>query len=274
MVLGNSGGGLAAIGSYGLIVDGAIDGAPATGPLFIGIPPSSANASSTTGRLPGTGTGTANTTELDATGTVILSGDNFYPGGTVLYSGTLVVSNSIGSGTGTGNVIVNSKCVLGGGGTIAGGVTVNLGGETWPSVQSPGTGVTTTIGGNVTYVAGANCEFYLTSSASGGNDQIVLNGAGATLVCGGNTVSLTNASGTLDTQDYVLFNLTGSGATPRGVSIPRHPGWGQPGNSGSYSVVTLPTEVILHYQGTPPPTNTFTSVCRCSVPEWLRTEPM
>jgi autotransporter-associated beta strand protein len=97
IVLGNNGGGLAAVAATSLTVDGVVSG---TGPLIIGIPATSANGNSTIGRVPGTGTGTANTTEVDATGTVVLSGANTAVGGTVLDSGVLNVASAASLPTG------------------------------------------------------------------------------------------------------------------------------------------------------------------------------
>ncbi len=59
-------------------------------------------------------------------GTLTLSGANANSGGTVVSSGTLIVSNTDGSGTGTGSVLVNAGA-LSGGGVIAGTVTVGTG---------------------------------------------------------------------------------------------------------------------------------------------------
>jgi autotransporter-associated beta strand protein len=64
-------------------------------------------------------------------GTATLSGVNTYRGGTEVSAGTLLVSNSTGSGTGLGAVTVLSGATLGGTGIIApaagNGVTVNAG---------------------------------------------------------------------------------------------------------------------------------------------------
>ena len=62
------------------------------------------------------------------TGTLALTGANNYTGGTFVNGGTLLVSNSAGSGTGNGDVqVTNSGSTVGGAGAIAGPVTVNTG---------------------------------------------------------------------------------------------------------------------------------------------------
>jgi len=75
------------------------------------------------------------------TSTFVLSGANTYSGGTSVggatNGGTLLVSNTTGSGTGTGNVTVNgSGTTLGGTGSISG--TVTLGNTTAGAVINPG----------------------------------------------------------------------------------------------------------------------------------------
>ncbi|MFA4944088.1 MAG: autotransporter-associated beta strand repeat-containing protein [Lentisphaeria bacterium] len=61
----------------------------------------------------------------DGSGTLTLGGANTYTGGTTVAAGKILVSNTTGSGTGTGAVTVNSGATLGGTGTISGTVTVN-----------------------------------------------------------------------------------------------------------------------------------------------------
>ncbi len=62
-------------------------------------------------------------------GTLILTNvNNDYMGSTTVDAGTLLVNNSSGSGTGSGEVIVNDGATLGGSGLIGGDVTINEGG--------------------------------------------------------------------------------------------------------------------------------------------------
>lgn len=66
----------------------------------------------------GTGGVSVQTSE-DTEGTVTLLGDNTYSGSTVHRKGVMLVNNTVGSGTGTGAVRVQSGATLGGSGTIA-----------------------------------------------------------------------------------------------------------------------------------------------------------
>jgi autotransporter-associated beta strand protein len=59
-------------------------------------------------------------------GTLTLTGANTYPDGTTVSEGSLIVSNTTGSGTGNGPVQVNGG-TLGGHGTIPGAITVGTG---------------------------------------------------------------------------------------------------------------------------------------------------
>ena len=59
-----------------------------------------------------------------AGGTAILTSANTYTGGTAINDGTLLVNNTAGSGTGSGQVTVSSDGILGGTGTVSGSVVV------------------------------------------------------------------------------------------------------------------------------------------------------
>jgi autotransporter-associated beta strand protein len=80
-------------------------------------------------------------------GTLTLTNANTYTGGTTISGGTLLVNNTTGSGTGSGNVTVgnvggSTPGILGGNGTISGTVTVNN-----SSTLSPGG--TTAVGNGI-----------------------------------------------------------------------------------------------------------------------------
>ncbi len=76
-------------------------------------------------------------------GTLTLTGTNTYNGMTVVSNGTLLVDNAGGSGTGQGNLIVESGAALGGTGKVAGNVLVEPGATLLAGL---------TVGGTVTYL--------------------------------------------------------------------------------------------------------------------------
>lgn len=187
-----------------------------------------------------------------------LQGANSYTGTTTITNATLLANNTSGSATGTNAVVVQNGGTLGGSGTIAGDVTVQSGGQTLPG----NTGATNTIGGNLTYASGANANFILTpSSTGGGNDQIVLSGASSVLTCDGVNVGI-NCGLVLDqNHDYVLFKLTGGSASISGA-FNATPVWlgATPIGAAKYSVVVSGKQVLLHNSSpTAPPTVTATN---------------
>jgi autotransporter-associated beta strand repeat len=62
------------------------------------------------------------------TGVFTVTGANLYTGNTNIVAGTLLVCNTTGSGTGTGNVFVRTGATLAGTGTVGGTVTIDTGG--------------------------------------------------------------------------------------------------------------------------------------------------
>jgi T5SS/PEP-CTERM-associated repeat protein/autotransporter-associated beta strand protein len=81
-------------------------------------------------------TGAGGLAKLGA-GTLALSGANTINAGAIVNGGTLLVSNTTGSATGTGPVTVNNGALLAGAGIITGAVTINGGGTLAPG-NSPG----------------------------------------------------------------------------------------------------------------------------------------
>jgi len=69
------------------------------------------------------------------TGIQTFSGANTYRGGTLISAGTLLVQNTAGSGTGTGDVSVDSGSTLGGNGSISGTVTIQFAGTLAPGAS-------------------------------------------------------------------------------------------------------------------------------------------
>ena len=215
IALGLAGGGLAANTGTFLTVDGVISNAATpVGPLWVGIPATSANGN-VLGLVPGTGPNTANTTPTNATGIVILTGTNTYTGGTVLYSGVLnFISRSLGTGgitfsggtlqwaTGTTLDISTQTVTIG-----AAGGTMDLNGNSVTlanSIGNSGSGALTVTNGTLTLQAA--------NSYAGGT----IIGTGATLIAANSTGSGTG-SGPVTVQSGAT--LEGPGAISGTVTI-------------------------------------------------------
>ncbi len=194
-------------------------------------------------------------------------------GGLLNVNGTLNLTAN-GSISGTSNIITvapgailnvspgifsfGAKDTLQGAGTITGNVTA---GST--SVIYPGTGAPLTFNGSLTYGSATSTNiFNLTSSTSGANDQIVVNGpgGGGSILHPNGAQIVINSAGTLATADYVLFNVTGGGSIANSTFT--GPSWSgtTPANSADYYIVISGNQVLLHYSTTlPQPDITSTS---------------
>lgn len=99
-----------------------------------------------------------------------------YDGGTTVASGTLLVNNTSGSGTGTGAVTVQSGALFGGSGSVSGAITLQAGaafspGDGGAGVFSGGSSLTWNSDGST-----AGMRFDL-GADQGSSDQLVLAGA-------------------------------------------------------------------------------------------------
>jgi len=135
-----------------------------------------------------------------------------------------------------------SNQALSGAGTVTGGVAVASG-----ATLHPGGGHTLTFKNNLTFNSGSTNIFDLGSSTSSGDDQIVLNGTGGTLTCGGAQIII-NSAGTLAAANYTLFNVSGASGSISG-SFNATPLWmgTTPANAANYSIATSGTQVLLKY---------------------------
>ncbi|MEO6752572.1 MAG: autotransporter-associated beta strand repeat-containing protein [Chthoniobacteraceae bacterium] len=157
------------------------------------------------GNISGTGVFTQN-----GLGTTILTGTSTYTGATTVTNGILRVNGSLGNTA----VTVQTGATLGGSGSIAGAVSVQLGGHI-AAGNSPGT---LTVG-SLNLVAGSNSDFELGvpgvigQAALPGNDLIQVNG---NLVLAGFLNVLPQAN--FGTGSYRLFNYTGV-LTPNATTV-------------------------------------------------------
>jgi autotransporter-associated beta strand protein len=162
------------------------------------------------GVISGTGLGIVKT----GTGTLTLKGANTYDGGTTVSQGTLLVSNTSGSGTGSGAVLVNSGATLGGSGTISGAVTVASGGT-----LAPGASIGTLTFGSSLALSGAT-TMEIDRGAVPNADKIVMSSGTVTL---GGTLNVSNIGGSLlagDTFDLIDGTIAGSFSSINLPSLP------------------------------------------------------
>ena len=147
-------------------------------------------------------------------GTLTLAGASVYTAGTTITAGTLVVSNTTGSGTGTGAVFVNAG-TLGGSGIIAGAVTIGSGSGTGAFLAPAHGGnkqLTLTIQGSLTFNADATYTYTFKAKGSKSKiDQVIANGV--TINSGASFNLSGTAQGTL-TQGTSLTVIKNTAATP------------------------------------------------------------
>jgi autotransporter-associated beta strand protein len=135
------------------------------------------------------------------TGQLVLTNANTYIGGTAVNAGKLIVKNTTGSGTGTGNVTVNNGGILGGTGIISGTVTLNAGSGIEAGENGQGF---LTINNNV-IMSGTSKAIFSINKSSNTNSKLVVNG---TLSLNG-FIEIVKTSGNYASGDsFVLFTAT------------------------------------------------------------------
>jgi len=141
-------------------------------------------------------------------GKLRLSGANTYGGGTTLVDGALVVNNTTGSGTGTGNVTVLGG-YLGGSGVIAGSVTLGTQNTSWLAPGEGGQGTATlTVQGSITFDSNSQYQWRVSTITKEG-DTLVANGV---TIRGGNSFfGIQLGDGPLPMgKVYIVINNTSS----------------------------------------------------------------
>ena len=162
-----------------------------------------------------------------AAGTTILSANNTYQGGTTVNTGILLVNNSAGSGTGSGDVVVNDGGVLGGSGAIDGKVVCT-------GTVAPGASAgSLTLRGGLDLGGGGTLVWELAhlSTATAGTDfdQVLL--TGGTLSLGGAAKLQLSFTGSATPPDashpfwqgvrtWRVISLSGGAANPELSSFP------------------------------------------------------
>ena len=138
-------------------------------------------------------------------GTLTLAGASTYTAGTTVSSGTLLVYNTGGSGTGSGPVNIGSGGTLGGSGIISGGVTNQAGGTLAPGAGISTAGTVLTMNKLALLVGGTN--LMQVSHNSSTSDKVVTSGA---IIYGGTLTVVTNAGDAPFTigDTFTLFNST------------------------------------------------------------------
>ena len=145
-------------------------------------------------------------------GTLNLTGASSYTGGTTITAGTLLVGNASGSATGTGAVQVTSG-TLGGGGTIAGAVTIGSGGSGSSAFLTPGQSFKRpgllTILGSLTFNPDGIFNAGLTRNLTVG--EVVANGV---TISSGATFTLSSNGSVAVPVGTVLTLISNTSATP------------------------------------------------------------
>ncbi len=155
-----------------------------------------------------------------------LTGSNSYLGGTLVGSGTLIINNASGSGTGPGDVEVAAGATLSGTGSIAGSVIVDANGTLAPG-NSTGA---LSIGADLNLNTAANLQFTLGVTSSSAN-------VAGNLALAGNLSVIAGAG--FGPGAYTLFNYS-SALNFNGLSIASAPaGYNYALNTNTPGVVQL-----------------------------------
>ena len=186
-------------------------------------------------------------------GRTILTAANTYSGLTTINDGILVVNNTSGSGTGSGDIVLASSGTLAGTGTVAGAVSGT--GSVSPGASAGmftiGNGLNLSTGGTNIWELAANT----TSGAGTSFDRLVL--TNGNLVLGGSSRVLVKFIGTAtfpdstnafwqQTNTWKIIDLTGPAANP-GLTIFSGVDGAAGNNAGSFSTSADATGIYLTF---------------------------
>jgi len=191
----NSGGNTLNLGALSGDATSSLGGAGYAGPLTCSI--GALNLDST---FAGIITNNVSTNKIVkvGSGTLTLTGSSVFAGTTTVSAGTLRVNGSLSGNT----VTVASGAKLSGSGSLLGGVAVSSGGAISPGAGSGSAG-TLTVSNNLT-LATPTLYFDLSSSPSGANDKIVMQG-GMLAMSGANNYIFNLTDGALGAGTYNLI---------------------------------------------------------------------
>ena len=197
-------------------------------------------------------------------GTMTLSGANAYTGDTVISNGVLALS---GSGSlASSNIVLSSSAkfdvsaitytlatgqTLSGNGVVTGNVATASSSAITPGIAGVGS-LTFTNGLNMS--AGGSATFDLSTSATSGNDQVVV--GGSLTLSGSDTIYINALSGSLATTNYVLFAVV-TGTTMSTTPALQWVG-SVPANYLNYSLQKIGNNVVLLYTTSTAPSVTAT----------------
>ncbi len=166
------------------------------------------------GAISGSGSGLTYT----GAGTTYVTGNNTYTGGTTVNAGTLVVSNSSGSATGTGAFNLAS------GATLSGTGTINASNATISGTVNVGNGGTTDVlhltSSGTTNFTNASLTFNLDTVTLGNSSQVAL--GNTPTVSFGNTsltLNLTGGNQIFTPTDFILFTSTANTDVFQGLTV-------------------------------------------------------
>ncbi|MGC4017553.1 MAG: hypothetical protein QM755_24020 [Luteolibacter sp.] len=203
--------------------------------------------------------------EQKGSGTTLLTAASTYTGGTTITAGKLVVNNTSGSATGTGDVLAQANSTLAGNGTIGGAITMLGTFAPGNSVGKLNTG-SLTIGATGTYTWEMNNASGTAGTTAGGWDLANITGTltfqlGATLTI--SSLGLDNLAGQATNfnplADYLWTIATTTDGVTGAGNVTLDTSAFQNAAPGTFSLLVSGNDLQLRYEGgvTVPEPSTF-----------------